>query len=207
MLHHPFDDEVLETADQRACLRHAGRAGAAGVAARSRLDLLARLPKLAQRDRSLARAGTGRFQRVLDGAQATLTDVYLFGEAGLFGARRGAEDGARARSSPGRMARRATVPGSSIAGEILLTPRATLGLRGPMVPVAAYAPPPPPGDSLIAPPPRDYVDTEYAARLDRATGAINITSPPSGIMAVGGYRFLAQRPAGMGAGGSARARC
>ena len=53
-----------------------------------------------------------------------------------------------------------------------------------------YAPPLPPGDSLIAPPPRDYVDTEYAARLDRVTGAINITSPPSGIMAVGGYRFL-----------------
>jgi len=60
-----------------------------------------------------------------------------------------------------------------------------------MVPVAAYAPPPPPGDSLIAPPPRDYVDTEYAARVDRATGAVNITAPPSGVMTVGGYRFLA----------------
>ena len=44
---------------------------------------------------------------------------------------------------------------------------------------------------MIAPPPRDYVDTEYAARLDRATGVLNITSPPSGLMAVGGYRFLA----------------
>ena len=61
-----------------------------------------------------------------------------------------------------------------------------------MVPVAAYAPPPPPSDSLIAAPPRDYVDTDYAARLDRVTGAINITAPPSGVMAVGGYRFLAQ---------------
>ena len=60
------------------------------------------------------------------------------------------------------------------------------------VAVAAYAPPPPPSDSLIAPPPRDFVDTDYAARLDRASGAINITAPPSGIMAVGGYRFLAQ---------------
>jgi hypothetical protein len=41
-------------------------------------------------------------------------------------------------------------------------------------------------------PPRDYVDTDYAARQDRATDAINITSPPPGVMAVGGYRFLAQ---------------
>ena len=61
-----------------------------------------------------------------------------------------------------------------------------------MVTVAAYAPPPPPSDSLIPAQPRDYVDTDYAARLDRATGAINITAPPSGVMAVGGYRFLAQ---------------
>jgi hypothetical protein len=40
--------------------------------------------------------------------------------------------------------------------------------------------------------PRDYVDTGYGARLDRSTGAIFITSPPSGIVAVGGYRFLSQ---------------
>ena len=124
--------------------------------------------------------------------QATLTDVYLFGEAGLFGARRIAEDGSPAPIKPGPHGAPRELPGSSIAGEILLTPRGTLGLRGPMVPVAAYAPPPPPSDSLIAAPPRDYVDTDYSARLDRATGAINITAPPSGIMAVGGYRFLAQ---------------
>jgi hypothetical protein len=72
-------------------------------------------------------------------------------------------------------------PGSAIAGEVLLTSRGTLGLRGPMVPVAAYAPPPPPSDSMVAQPPRDYVDTDYAARLDRATGTINITAPPSGV--------------------------
>jgi hypothetical protein len=59
-----------------------------------------------------------------------------------------------------------------------------------MVSAAPYAPPPP-GDSLVTQPPRDYVDTDYAARIDRSTGAICITAPPSGIMAVGGYRFLA----------------
>ena len=58
-----------------------------------------------------------------------------------------------------------------------------------MVTPAAYTPPPP-SESLLTQPPRDFVDTEYAARLDRSTGAICITSPPSGIMAVGGYRFL-----------------
>jgi hypothetical protein len=118
-----------------------------------------------------------------------LTDVYLFGEAGLFGARR-LPDGAPAPILPGLHGAPREVPGSSIAGEIFLTPRGTLALRGPMIAVQAYAPPPPPSDSLVAQPPRDFVDTDYAARLDRSTGAICITAPPSGIMAVGGYRFL-----------------
>jgi hypothetical protein len=118
--------------------------------------------------------------------QASLTDAYLFGEAGLFAALR-VEDGMPALVKPGLQG----VPGSSISGEIMLTPKGTLGLRGPMVAVAAYAPPPPPSDSLMAPPPRDYVDTEYAARIDKSTGAISITAPPSGVMSVGGYRFLA----------------
>jgi hypothetical protein len=61
-----------------------------------------------------------------------------------------------------------------------------------MVTPAAYAPPPPASDSLMAQPPRDFVDTEFAARVDRSTGAICITAPPSGVMAVGGYRFLSQ---------------
>jgi hypothetical protein len=121
----------------------------------------------------------------------TLTDVYLFGEAGLFGACRAA-DGAPVPILPGPHGAPRDVAGSSIAGETLITPRGTLALRGPMVSVAAYAPPAPPSDSLVAQPTRDYVDTDYAARLDRSTGAICITAPPSGIMAVGGYRFLSQ---------------
>jgi len=123
--------------------------------------------------------------------KATMTDVYLFGEAGMFGARRTSDDGTAALVKAGPHGAPRAVSGSSIAGDILLTPKGTLGLRGPMVVVAAYAPPPPPSDSLVAAPPRDYVDTEYTARIDRDTGAISITAPPSGIMAVGGYRFLA----------------
>ena len=189
-LHHPFDSETLErqiveascdtlVAPAQLALRLDG------------LDLSARTPGLRnvlglwRSPEQVASSASWSTQT------ASLTDVYVFGEAGMFGARRG-EDGAPAAIRPGPHGAPRELPGSAISGEILLTPRGTLGLRGPMVTAAAYAPPPPPGDSLIAAPPRDYVDTDYAARLDRTTGAINITAPPSGIMAVGGYRFLAQ---------------
>ena len=191
VLHHPFDEDVLE----QEIIEHACDTliVPAQLALRlDELDLGARMPSLRnviglwRAPEQVASSDNWTAQR------ASMTDVYLFGEAGLFGARRIADDGAPARIKPGPHGAPRELPGTSIAGEILLTPRGTLGLRGPMVPVAAYAPPPPPADSLIAPPPRDYVDTDYAARLDRATGAINLTAPPSGIMAVGGYRFLAQ---------------
>ena len=191
VLHHPFDDQVLEDQiNDHACDT---LVAPAPLALRlDELDLAARLPSLrnviglwrAPEQVGASASWTAR--------EATLTDVYLFGEAGLFGARRNAENGSPAPIKPGLHGAPRDVPGSAIAGEILLTPKSTLGLRGPMVPVAAYAPPPAPSDTLIAPPPRDYVDTEYTARPDRTTGALNITSPPSGIMAVGGYRFLAQ---------------
>jgi hypothetical protein len=191
VLHHPFDEDVLaQEINEHACDT---LIVPAQLALRlDELDLAARMPSL-RNVIGLWRAP----EQVASSAnwaaqQATLTDVYLFGEAGLFGARRTAEDGSPARIKPGPHGAPRELPGTSIAGDILLTPRGTLGLRGPMVPVAAYAPAPPSSDSLIAAPPRDFVDTDYAARLDRATGAINITAPPSGIMAVGGYRFLAQ---------------
>jgi AMP-binding enzyme len=190
VLHHPFDEQVLEDQiNDHACDTLVAPAPL-GLRL-GELDLAARLPSLrnviglwrAPEQVGASASWTAR--------EATLTDVYLFGEAGLFGARRNAEDGSPAPIKPGLHGAPREVPGSAIAGEILLTPKGTLGLRGPMVPVAAYAPPPAPSDTLIAPPPRDYVDTEYTARLDRTTGALNITSPPSGIMAVGGYRFRA----------------
>src|SRR6202163_394745 len=190
-LHHPFDAEVLERQiNEHACETLVAPAQLALRLAE--LDLAARMPSLRnviglwRAPEQVASSASWAAQR------ATLTDVYLFGEAGLFGARRIADDGSPALIKPGPHGAPRELPGSSIAGDILLTQRGTLGLRGPMVPVAAYAPPPPPSDSLIAPPPRDFVDTDYAARLDRVTGAINITAPPSGILAVGGYRFLAQ---------------
>ena len=191
VLHHPVDEDVLEQQiNDQACDT---LIAPAQLALRlDELDLAARLPSLRHVIglwRSPEQVGSSACWAT---QQATLTDVYLFGEAGLFGARRTATDGSAALIKPGPHGAPRELPGSSIAGDILLTPRGTLGLRGPMVPVAAYAPPPPPSDSLITPPLRDFVDTDYSARLDRSTGAINITAPPSGIMAVGGYRFLAQ---------------
>jgi hypothetical protein len=190
-LHHPFDSDVLEQQiNEHSCDT---LIAPAQLALRlPELDMPSRLPTLrhviglwrAPEQVASSPAWTPQ--------QAKLTDVYLFGEAGLFGARRTAEDGAAAPVLPGAHRAPRESPGASIAGEIFLTPKGTLGLRGPMVTPAAYAPEPPPSDSLVAQPPRDYVDTGYAARLDRTTGAICITAPPSGTMAVGGYRFLAQ---------------
>jgi hypothetical protein len=189
-LHHPFDADVLEQQiDELGCDT---LIAPAPLALRlDELGLAARMPSL-RNVIGLWRAPEQVASSPLwTTRNASLTDAYLFGEAGLFGARRTAEDGSPALLKPGPHGAPRELPGSSIAGEILLTPKGTLGLRGPMVAISAYAPPPPPSDSLIAQPPRDYVDTEYAARLDRATGTIAITAPPSGVMAVGGYRFLA----------------
>jgi hypothetical protein len=190
VLHHPFDGDLFE----QQMAEHACDTLVipAPLALRlGELDLPARLPDLRnviglwRAPEQVASSASWTSQPV------SLTDVYLFGEAGLFALRRTGADGAPAAVRPGPYGTPRKLPGSSIAGEILLTPKGTLGLRGPMVAAAAYAPPPQSANSLVAQPPPDYVDTEYAARLDRATGAISITSPPVGVLTVGGYRFLA----------------
>jgi non-ribosomal peptide synthetase component F len=189
-LHHPFDGDVLEQQiNEHSCDTLVAPAQLALRLAE--IDMLSRLPSL-RKVVGLWRAPEQVASSPLwTTEQAVLTDVYLFGEAALFSARRAA-DGASAPILPGPHGAPRDVPGSSIAGEIFLTSRGTLALRGPMVPPVAYAPAPVPRDSLVAQPPRDYVDTDYAARLDRSSGAICITAPPSGVMAVGGYRFLSQ---------------
>jgi hypothetical protein len=190
-LHHPFDGEVLEQQiNEQACETLVAPAQLALRLAE--IDMAARMPSLRNVIGLWRAPEQVASSAAWTTAHATLTDVYLFGEAGLFGARRAAADGTPAPILPGPHGAPREVKGSSIAGEILLTPRGTLALRGPIVTPAAYAPASPASESLVAQPPRDYVDTDYAARLDRSTGAICITAPPSGIMAVGGYRFLSQ---------------
>jgi hypothetical protein len=189
-LHHPFDGDALEQQiNDDSCDTLIAPAPMALRLAE--IDLPSHLPTL-RNVIGLWRTPEQVASSALWPAETVrFTDLYLFGEVGLFGACRAA-DGAAVPIMPGPHGAPRDVPGTSIAGETLLTPRGTLALKGPMVAVAAYAPPPPPSDSLIAPPPRDYVDTDYAARIDRSTGAICITAPPSGVVAVGGYRFLSQ---------------
>jgi AMP-binding enzyme len=190
VLHHPFDGEVLERqVNEQACNVLVAPAALALRFAES--GMLAQMPALRNVIGLWRAPEQVTSSEVWPGDQTRMTDIYLFGEAGLFGARRG-DDGAPMPILPGPYGAPRAVAGSSVAGEILLTPKGTLGLRGPMVPVAAYAPTIPSSHLLVAQPPLDYVDTGYAARLDRSTGAILITAPPSGIMAVGGYRFLSQ---------------
>lgn len=190
-LHHPFDEEALERQIDDDCCDTL--IAPAQLALRlGEIEMPSRLPKVLRNVIGLWRAPEQIASSSLwTSRQATLTDVYLFGEAGLFGARRGV-DGAPAPIVPGPHGAPRDVPGSSIAGEAFITPRGTLALRGPMVPAAAYGSASAQGGSLTAEPAPDHVDTGYAARLDRATGTICITAPPSGIMAVGGYRFLSQ---------------
>ena len=189
ILHHPFDTDVLEQQiNEQACdvlvapAPLALRLAEAGML--SRVPALRHVIGLWRAPEQVASSPEWPAE------QATLTDVYLFGEAGLFGACR-ADDGAPNLIQPGPHRAPRDAEDASITGEILLTPNGTLALRGPMIPVAAYAPAAPSVNSLIAQPRLDHVDTGYAARLDRTTGALCITAPPSGIMAVGGYRFLA----------------
>ncbi|MCG6204302.1 acyl--CoA ligase [Rhodopseudomonas sp. HC1] len=189
-LHHPFDEAMLESDIQElgcdtlvAPAPLALRLGDAGLPFRAptlqNVIGMWRAPEQVAASPAWTAGPSG------------FTDVYLFGEAGLFGARRGA-DGAAVPIMPGPHTAPRGQPGGSIAGEVLITAKGTLGLRGPMVTLAAYVPLPPLNGAAKPLPAPDFVDTGFAARLDRTTGAVCITAPPSGIMAVGGYRFLAQ---------------
>jgi hypothetical protein len=119
---------------------------------------------------------------------SAMTDVYAFGEVGLFAARR-TEDGRPAPIAPGPHGAPRASSRAPIVGEALLTPEGTLALRGPMVPLIAYAATGNAGKERDWSEPI-FADTGYAARVDRATGALQLTAPPAGIVNVGGYRFL-----------------
>lgn len=187
VLHHPFDPHTLETQlRDEACDTLIAPAPAAQRLSESELlDGLPTLRHVVGLSRTPERTSSSADWA---GGQISFTDIYLFGEAGLFGARR-SDDGGPAAILPGPHGAPRNDPGSRIAGEIIVTTQGTLALRGPMVPVNAYRPVPKSDNPLTAGPAIDYVDTGYAARLDRLTGAIDITAPPAGIATVGGYRF------------------
>ena len=111
-----------------------------------------------------------------------MTDVLLFGEIGLLAARRLADGAPAPLPSTTCDARRSR----GTASEIALTPHDTLGLRGAMVPHAAYYVNQS-GDPLAC----DHVDTGYGVQRNTVTGTVEIVSAPSGLVNVGGYRFRA----------------
>lgn len=188
-LHHPFDGDLLE--QQLNAQRCEVLVAPAPLTLRlAEAGIVARHPALRQVIGLWRAPEQVASSPLWPAGRAALTDIYLFGEVGLFGARR-LPDGAAALIMPGVPAAPRDAAGASPAGEILITAAGTLALRGPMVPAAAYAPDPSPPRELPTLP-IDAIDTLYAARIDRSTGAVCITAPPVGIMAVGGYRFLAQ---------------
>ena len=190
VLHHPFDLDALlaQIDDAHSDVLFAPAPLALRLGEEGALADVVSLRQVVGMWRSPEQAGTSATWR----SKPTYTDLYGFGEIGFFAVRRDS-DGNPKPIFPGP---RTTDGGSAMAGETLITRSGTLGLKGPMVPLAAYAAPQRRNETLSSllttPQPLDYVDTGYAARLDRKTQAICITSPPSGIVAVGGYRFLAR---------------
>jgi hypothetical protein len=122
--------------------------------------------------------------------EADLVDVLAFGEIGVVAARR-ASDGKAASIKPGPIGAPRGQGEAPVLVDLARSPAGTVALRGAMVPHYPF----PPGVERSGAPrlkvgEDGFVDTGYACRVDRATGALSIDAPPGGIVSVGGYRFV-----------------
>lgn len=120
---------------------------------------------------------------------AAMVDVHVFGEVGLFAARRGT-NGRPAPVGFGPIRAPRATPGAALVGELALTETGTVAFRGPMVEAAVF----PPGPERAGLPQlkvleSDFVDTGYTCRVDPETRAMIVTGPPPGVVNVGFYRF------------------
>jgi AMP-binding enzyme len=185
-LHHPFDPDVFLAQIKAARSDTVIVPGplAAELAETGHLtahDGLAHIVGVWRAPERLARALRWR------ATKPRMTDVQVFGEAGLLAACRG--PGGRPAATPFGVLLAPRAPkGSAVAAEIAMTPHGTVALRGPMVPRSPF----PPGADRSSLPcfkvaPNGFVDTGYACRPDGA--AMVVTGPPPGIISVGGYRF------------------
>jgi AMP-binding enzyme len=186
MLHHPFEASVLaeQLRDARggALIVPAPVAFCLADAGTITNDLSAVIAPWRAPER-MAESPPWRFDDI------SFFDVPVFGEAGLFAARRG-HDGKPMSIPLGAVAAPRGSAGSIVLAELVRTQAETLGLRGPMVPHHPF----PPGAERSGLPhfrigTGGLIDTGYACRIDPATQAVAVTGAPSGIVSVGGYRF------------------
>jgi hypothetical protein len=173
-LHHPFNADTL--------LRQIQRDNCSGLVVPgsllprfadpdtvARTDALHRIVGVWRAPEQVAAAAPWTVETV------SVTDLYVFGEAGLFGARRG-ESGLPAMIRGGPFGAPRNDPNRSAMGETVITPSGTLGMSGPMTVPAAYGA-------------VEFVDTFCPARIDPGTGLLTLDAAPEGVVSVGGYRF------------------
>ena len=119
--------------------------------------------------------------------EAALVDLACFGEVGLLPARRG-PDGRPAPLPLGLVAVPHGAAETVAVAETMRNKTGTLVLRGPMVPTRPFPPVAEPGgEDRFAP--DGFVDTGYVCKISREAGTLTLTAPPSGITAMGYYRF------------------
>jgi acyl-CoA synthetase (AMP-forming)/AMP-acid ligase II len=116
-----------------------------------------------------------------------LVDVLAFGETAVLASRR-EDDGWATTLSVGKVTAPRGAAGAVLVAELGRTGAGTLAMRGPMVPQQPF--PAGEGAPQLKVSLGGLVDTGYACRLDRDSGALTVTGPPPGVVTVGGYRFL-----------------
>jgi len=117
-----------------------------------------------------------------------LVDVVSFGEIGVIASRRG-ENRLPSAIPYGVVGSSRRAAGAPTVIEATRREAGTLLLRGRMVPTQSFPPIAERGHALRSRESAGYVDTGFACRIDRPTRALIVTEPPSGMTAVGGYRF------------------
>jgi len=132
-----------------------------------------------------------------------LVDVPIFGETALLAARR-LGNGRSVPFALGPITTPRGAPGALQVAQLARTEAGTLAVRGPMVPKFSFhSATDSDADPSFEIGPDGFVDTGYACRADPSTRALSITTPPNGIVAVGGYRFALQALKELAAGAEA----
>lgn len=187
VLHQPFDPDVLRTQFDTNPIDTvvvpgplAGQLAHTGHLAGERLNRVI----------GVWRAPEGLVGAVPWCGTARLIDVQVFGETGLIAGSRG-PSGEPAATSVGVIHAPRGPKGTVVAAEIVPTPNGTVAMRGPMIPRSAFPPWAERGDlpyfKVAA---SGFVDTGYPCDVDGST--LVVTSPPLGIVGIGGYRFALQ---------------